>query len=78
MILVRAVGIKVYGLSDVPYAEQLDFDGFIYLSERELRRERAYDALKDRFGKEAVTRGNILGKNIFEGTCGTQFGRIPR
>ena len=77
-ILVRAVGIKVYGLSDIPYAEQLDFDGFIYLSEIELRRERVYDALKDRFGKEAVTRGNILGKNIFEGTCGAQFGRIPR
>ncbi len=76
--LVRAVGVRLYALSNTPYSEQLDFEGFIYRSEREMRCERAYDALKDRFGKEAVTRGIILGKNIFEGACAAQFGRIPR
>ncbi len=75
---VRAVGVKVYALTDKKCEEQLDFDGFIYLSEREMRREKAYDELKERFGIEAVTRANILGKNIFEGVCGADFGRIPR
>ena len=75
---VRAVGVRLYALSDISYDEQLDFDGIIGRCDREMQRETAYDALKNRFGNEAVTRGNVLGKNIFESVCATHFGRIPR
>lgn len=78
LLPVRAVGVRVYALSDTPPFHQIAFEEIMSKTAAQSRCEAAADEIRRRFGYDAVKPGSILYKDIFGSDTSAVFGRIPR
>lgn len=78
LLPLRALGVRLYALSGETVSRQLTFDDMLSKSESQRKREEVADAIRRRFGYDAVKLGAIMYKDIFDTETADVAGLIPR